>query len=354
MDRKRQLEDLRADMAKIDMQLVALLDKRASVARRVGDLRKDVPSLPTGAEGQLAALLSHGSGDMPPAALREIFREIFASSLSLEMPATVAVVGQEGGTGHAAARMRLGVAARVVALDSVHAAFEEVQRQRADFAVVPFETRADGLVQSTISALIASELRVISCFEVAHNLQLASRTANFADVEKVYATAADHALVERFLEAELPKASVIDVRSPMVACQLAVEDHGAAAIGDESFAGQFELHVARRNIRDGGDERIRYAICGARPSSRTGDDVTAIAFSVADAPGALHQVLQRFAEKGINLTKIQSRPTPTEAWKYLFFIEVAGHVTDRNVVSALEEVKRQAKFFKVLGSYEAS
>jgi chorismate mutase/prephenate dehydratase len=353
-DKKREVDEARQEMAKIDGQVLALLDRRGKLARKIGELKKDqLPSLPYGDRAQVAALVARGSGDMPHEALREIFREIFATCLALELPVPVAFVGLEGSAGHAAARARFGASAAYVACESVASAFDEVTRQRAAFAVVPFETHIDGPVQPTIVQLTTSDLKIVSCFETAQNLHLVSRTGNAADVEKVYATAADHALCERFLAREVPKARVMDVKSPLLACQFAMEDHGAGAIANEAFASQFQLEVARKNVRDDGDDRIRYAIIGTRPSSRTGNDMTAIALSVADAPGALHGVLKQFAERGINLSKIQSRPAPGESWQYLFFIEVAGHATDRNIVAALEDVKRQTKFFKLLGSYEA-
>jgi chorismate mutase/prephenate dehydratase len=105
-------------------------------------------------------------------------------------------------------------------------------------------------------------------------------------------------------------------------------------------------------VRDDGDERVRYAIVGNRPSSRTGSDLTGLVFAVSDSPGALHEILKQFAERGVNLTKIQSRPTPGESWQYLFFIEVQGHATDRAIIGAIEDVRRLSKFFKVLGSYQ--
>jgi chorismate mutase/prephenate dehydratase len=108
-------------------------------------------------------------------------------------------------------------------------------------------------------------------------------------------------------------------------------------------------------------ERVRYAIVGSRPSARTGDDATACVFSVNDAPGALLDVLKLFAERSINLRKIQSRPShgvhdhrlaqEHDDWTYLFFVEVSGHVTDRPLVSAFEDVRHKTRFFKVLGSY---
>jgi chorismate mutase/prephenate dehydratase len=273
--------------------------------------------------------------------------------MSLEMPVPVAFVGPEGGVGHAAARSRFGVAAKCFGVESTAAALEEVLRQRAHYAVVPFETQEDGPVQATISALMASDVKIVAIFEAASNLQVMNRTGNAGDIETVYSTASDRALVARYLQANLGKARVMDVKTPIHACQLAQEDHGGAAIAMESFGAQFGLEVALRNVRDDGPERVRYAVVGPRPSTRTGNDLTALLFSVHDTPGALHEVLRQFAERGINLTKIQSRPAG-EAWSYVFFVEVVGHATDRNVVAALEEIKRSTKFFKVLGSYGAA
>jgi chorismate mutase/prephenate dehydratase len=294
---------------------------------------------------------------MPQEALREIFREVFAASLSLELPVPVVYVGLEGGAGNAAARARFGAGAKLIAADGAAAALEELATQRAQFAVMPMETRAEGPVQATITALTARDQRIVSVFDASWNLQLMNRTGNVADIEKVYATAVDRALCAHFLSQLVPKVSVLDVRSPAVACQLAFEDHGAAALASESFGAQLGLEVARRNVRDGGDEKTRWAVVGTRPSSRTGSDLTSLVFAVQDAPGSLLDVLKQFAERGINLTKIQSRPAqgePNQTWAYVFYVEVIGHATDRALVTATEEIKRLTKFFKVLGSYPSA
>jgi chorismate mutase/prephenate dehydratase len=354
-DAKRETDDLRQEIAKVDAQLLVTLEKRARVSRKLGELRKDqAPSLPLTDRAALAAIVARATGEMPAEALREIFREVFAACLSLELPVPVVYVGPEGGSGHAAARERFGAGAKLVSADNVPAALEELTTHRAEFAVVPIETRTEGPVQSTVVALTASDLRIVAVFDAANNLQLMSRTGNLADIEKVYTTPGDHALCQRFLSTLSPKISVLDVKAPAVACQLAFEDHGSAALATETFGAHLGLEVARRNVRDGGDEKVRYAIIGARPSSRTGNDLTALVFAVQDAPGSLLDVLKQLAERGINLTKIQSRPAPGEAWAYIFFVEVMGHATDRGIVTAIEEIKRLTKFFKVLGSYPAA
>lgn len=352
-DKRREVEDLRQEISKVDAQLLTALERRAKLSKKVGEARKSLAtpiSLPERA--QIEAIVSGAAGgDLPPEALREIFREIVATCFSLEAPVVVAFCGLDGAFAHAAARSRFGLAAEYTPCDTVASALDEVTRQRASYAVVPYETRTDGLMQATIAALTPSDLKIVACFETNVNLQLASKAGSLAEIEKVYASAKDRAHSQRFIAADLPGAQVMDVKTPMAACQLAAADPRSAALAHESIAAQHGLEVLKRNVRDEGEERVRYAIVGTRPSSRSGGDLTAIVFAVSDSPGALHEVLKQFAERGVNLTKIQSRPTPGESWQYLFFIEVQGHATDRPIVGALEEVRRHSKFFKVLGSY---
>jgi chorismate mutase/prephenate dehydratase len=351
---KREVDELRQEIAKLDAQLLVALDKRARAARRLREVRKDqTPSLPLTDHAAIRALVARSSGDMPQEVLRDIFREIFAACLALELPVKIAFVGPEGGAGHAAARGRFGRTSSLVGAETTAAALEEVSRKRAEFAVVPFETAAEGPVQATIHALMASDLRIVEVLDATFDLHLMNRTGNHGDVEKIYATAQDHALCQRFLAGLTPRPSVLDVKTPVMACQLAVEDHGSAALASETFGAQLGLEVARRNVLDHGGERVRYAVVGLRPSSRTGDDVTSLVFSVQDAPGSLLDVLKVFAERGINLSNIQSHPAEGETWQYLFYVDMAGHFTDRPLVMAFEEMKRITRFFKVLGSYPA-
>jgi chorismate mutase/prephenate dehydratase len=124
-------------------------------------------------------------------------------------------------------------------------------------------------------------------------------------------------------------------------------------VANESFGAQFGLKVAQRSVLDRGGDRVRYAIVGTRPSGRTGEDVTSLVFTVQNAAGSLLDALKVLAERGINLTNIHSHPVRGEAWNYLFYVELAGHFTDRPVVAAFEEMKRLTRSFKVLGSYPA-
>jgi chorismate mutase len=262
---KREVDELRERLARLDVELLDAIDKRAQAARRLGELRRDqAPLLPLTDHESLRAIVSRSTGAMPEDALRAIFGEIHAACLALELPVKIAFVGLEGGPCHAAARGRFGRNASLSPAGSTPAALDEVSRKHAEFAVVPFETASEGPVQATIQALSAGDLRVVEVLE-----------------------------------------------------------------------------------RD----RVRYAVVCARPSGRTGNDVTAVVFGAQDSPGALLDVLRVFAERGINLTNVHSHPVEGEPWVYLFYVEMAGHFTDRPLVGAFEELKRLTRFFKLLGSY---
>src|SRR5579884_1610232 len=175
-------------MGKLDVQLLALLDRRARAARRLGELRRDQPAaLPLTDHAAIRALVERSSGDMPRGAMHEIFRGIFAACLSLELPVPVAFVGPPGGPGDAAARGRFGAAAALTPVETTPQALDEVARRRAEFAVVPFETSTEGPVGSTLFALMAGDLRIAEMLDAGFELHLMNRTGQVADVERVAA-----------------------------------------------------------------------------------------------------------------------------------------------------------------------
>jgi chorismate mutase/prephenate dehydratase len=351
MSDKREIEKLRHEIAQIDEQLVVLLERRARSARLIGERsRGDVQPLPVRDRAFVESLVSRSRGDLPPEALRAILWQIQAACVGLELEVRVAVLGPEGGAGHAAAREQFGRGVACTMMSSAEEALDAVARERVDLAVLPYETSVDGPVQTTILALTQHDLRVGLIREVVPTLHLWSRAGNIAEITKVYATPTDRAAAAKGL-GELGQIALLDAKSPKAACELAADDPSAGALACETTGTLAGLEVARRSMLDQSYGRVRYAVIGPRPSPRTGEDCTALVFSLHDAPGALFDVLRQFADHGVNLCRIQSRPADGDGWAYLFFIEVIGHATDRQIVSAFDGVKRLTKFFKVLGSY---
>jgi len=349
--KKHQLDEIRTQMDELDRELLARLEQRARLSKQVHALAEGEQQ-PARLDDRewIGNLESQASGDLPVEELRAVFRRIGAASHALEHPVRVAYWGPEGNFCHATARSMFGASGIYVECATVAEALDEVSRGRAVYAVFPFESSSEGLVLPSVAALEETDLVLVAERTAEATYDLMSHTANIADIDKVYATALAHAACERFIERDLPKVTVIDVRTPVVAAQLAAGDHGSAALVPSSCGREAGLEVVRANVGDTADMSVRYCVAGSRPAPRSGNDTTCLLFSVDDTPGALFDVLRHFAERGVNLKRLQSRPVSGKGWDYVFFVEVSGHVTDRPVVTALEAVKRGTKYLKVLGS----
>lgn len=352
-DRKRDIDDLRASIADVDRALIERLEARARLSRQIHSLSEgDPPQADVGEREWLQGIERQASGDLPAEDLRAIFSQIRAGARVLEQPARVSYLGPEGGFCHLTAKTHFGASAVYVEQATVIEALDDVTRARSAYAVFPFESSIDGLVLGSINALEQTDLVLVGERVSSATYDLMSHTANIADIEKVYATAAAHAACELFLARELAKVTVIDVRSPIVAADLTRADHGSAALVPRRCGADAELEAVRGNVSDAADMSFRYAIASARPAMRSGKDTTCLLFSVDDSPGALFDVLRHFAERGVNLKKLQSRPVSGKGWDYVFYVEVSGHTTDRPLVTALEAVKRGTKYLRVLGSFQ--
>ncbi len=348
------LEDLLADIAAADDKLVEALDARAAAYRRIAELTQEDPDLfvRLPRDEMVIRGAREASQAFPSGALEPVFREVLGACASLMAPRKVAYHGHHGGFAHLAARRHFGSSAEYISVPTVQAALDEVARGRVEYAVMPVETSSDGAVTATLVGLQASDTRICAELEVNTTYHLLSSSGNTLDVEKVYGDRTALASCSRFLSSELARATVIDVPSAEVAAELAGADPGAAIVGTEMVSEVHGLKIARESIDDHGAVQTRFAIVGTEFPSRTGNDHTIVAVAVHDVPGALSETLRPFASRGVNLTKLESRPTAQ--WRYLFFLEMDGHVTDRALLTALEELRTISRFVKVLGSYPRS
>lgn len=352
MDPRLDVSELRSQIAKIDEEIRERLDARARLSSAIhARLEAEPVTIDVGEREWLDRLVQGSSGDMPEASLRAIFSQIRAAARAIEQPVRVAYLGPEGAFCHQFARGYFGVTGTLIECADVSDALEEVARGRAAFAAFPFESSVEGLVQTSVTALAATDLVIVAERTLPAVYQLMAKRTALSDIEKVYATPTAHAWCQRFLDKELPRVVVIDVRSAVVAAELAAEDPTSAAIVPEPCGRERELEIVRGNVGDVADVKVRYALASTRPAMRSGNDLTCMLFSVDDSPGALFDVLRHFAERGINLKRLHSRPVQREPWNYVFYVEIGGHLTERPVITALEAVKRSTKYLKVLGSF---
>ena len=352
MTSRTKLEDLLDVLAEVDRDILRAIERRARVVQDIvkvrGDATKYAPILDL---NRIRALEKAVTAPFPASSIRPIFAAIDAGCRIFEVAPRVACVGTEGAFPFLAAALHFGPRAELFRAETPEKALEEVARSRADFATVPYESMKEGLAFTTIQAIAAHDLKLVGEREMTHVIDLVNATGNASDVEKIYVSPHHHVLCEGFIEASFPKATVLDVRSAQMAWDLALDNHGAAAIVPGGFTGAGALRVVKENVADEGELRMRYGIVGRLPVPRTGNDATAVVFSVHDRPGALHDILENFKERGCNMRRIQSRAIPGEGWEYVFYVEVGGHMTDRPLVAALEGVKKKARMLKIIVSF---
>lgn len=349
------VEKLRKKIDSIDGEMLHLLNRRASLVIGIGRAKtrekRDYYS-PEREQEIYRRLVSENKGPFPNQALRNVYREIMSASLSLEKPVKIAFLGPVATFTHQACIKHFGHSGEFVPKKDIADVFDDVEKGRADFGVVPVENSTEGVVSHTLDMFTSSELKI--CAEVMLRVALAimNRTGRLTDAAKVYSHPNPLAQCRGWLKDNLPDATVVDVASTAMAAQIAAEDPAVAAIAAVAAANHYGLTVIEDNIEDNADNFTRFLVIGHKPGGKkTGRDKTSIMFAVKDAPGALYSMLKPFAKRGINLTKVESRPLKTKAWEYVFFVDMDGHMTEKKLRDAMAELESASIFLKVLGSY---
>ncbi len=354
-NKKERLSDLRQKIDSIDDTLLDLLNTRAEYALEVGRVKKEENAVRFHVlereESIYQRLAEKNPGPFPSRAIRPIFREIISASLSLEKVLAIACLGPEATFSHIAAIQQFGEAAGFTHTRSVSDIFDEVERERADYGVVPIENSTEGVVNLTLDMFVESHLQICAevLLEVSHCLL--SHEESLDTIRVVYSHPQALAQCYTWLSKNIPNAEIKDTFSTAIAAKTAHEEKGAAAVASE-FAGRiYGVPVSRVRIEDNPQNYTRFWVIGAQSPGRTGNDKTSLMFSIEDNVGALHAMLKPFDDAKINLTKIESRPFRKRPWQYIFFIDIEGHIDDENVQQAIRRVRTDAQFMKVLGSY---
>ena len=362
-DRSVELSELREAIDAVDDQLLELLNNRAELARRVGEAKRTRGGAfyaPSRERAIIDRIQANNSGPFPNHALRPVFQEVISACLSLEAPVTVAYLGPEATFTHQAVKRHFGTSARTVPCGSIAAVFAEVAKGSADFGVVPVENSTEGVVSYTLDSFAdgaAPEVQITAeiLVDVDHCL-LARPGVELEAIERVYSHPQALAQCRRWLAANLPGRSLIEAASTAAAARSAAGDDGGAAIGAELASKMYGLSVLRTKLQDMAENVTRFLVLGpggeAPPAERAeGDYKTSLLLSLPDRAGALYHVLRPISEAGVNLTKIESRPTRLRAWDYLFFLDLDGHIADPVVAGVTRELAGICELFRVLGCY---
>lgn len=347
-----QVNEYRKEIDETDAQILALLNKRLMLAKEIGILKrkKKIESYQPAREKEIYDRLCEMNKNqlLPNSVLKAIYREIMSVSLSCE-DVKIAYLGPDATFTHQAAQEKFGTSCEYISKKSISEIFDEVESGRANYGVVPIENSSEGIVTHTLDMFIYSDLKICSeiILKISHNLL---SNNHLEDIKRVYYHPQSFAQSRIWLENNLPRVEYIEVSSTAEAARRAAQEN-CAAIASELAAKIYNLNIVIKGIEAGKENYTRFLVIGREISAPTDNDKTSILFSIKDRVGALHDMLLPFAKYGINLTKIESRPSQKQPWEYIFFLDLQGHAQNEKVKQSLSELENLCLHLKLLGSY---
>ncbi|MGE5490717.1 MAG: prephenate dehydratase [Actinomycetota bacterium] len=353
---QKELAVVRTEIDSIDAQLLKLLNQRAGCAQKVGEIKSRYGEIghiyrPEREAQVLRRIQDSNPGPLTDEYVTWFFREVMSACLSLEQPLGVAFLGPLGTFSESAATKHFGHGARLLPQVSIDDVFREVEAGHASYAVVPVENSTEGAVGRTMDLLLATPLKI--CGEVVLRIHqnLLSKADSLSHITKVYSHAQSLAQCHEWLNRMLPDVPRISVGSNAQAAQRAAEEEGAAAIAGEAAAERYSLPKLAENIEDEPNNTTRFLVMGRHDAGPSGRDKTSVIMSAPNRTGALHELLMPFADSGVSLSRLESRPARHALWEYVFYVDIDGHREDAPVKAALDELARRAAYLKILGSY---
>jgi len=352
------LAGLREQIDALDRQLLGMLNQRALLAEKVGDIKRAEGSpffRPDRVAQVLEKIQQLNPGPLKNTHVAAIWREIMSACLALEAPQRVAVLGPIGTFCEQAAVEYFGSAVELIYCNNFDEVFHATAAGTAQYGVVGVENSTEGAVARSLDLFLRTPVHVVAevSLLVRHNLLRQSPTLEGVEVVMAHPQALGQC--QNWLTQHLPNAERRAVSSNAEGARLAATQPNWAALASERAASQFGLHVVSHAIQDEAFNRTRFAIVClpqtlATPAA-TGHDCTSLVVSVPNKPGAVHDLLVPLKQNGVSMTRFESRPAKSGQWEYVFYIDLDGHISQPHVAKALSELQGMCAFYKVIGSY---
>lgn len=351
------LKPLREKIDAIDRQLLDLLNQRAQIARQVGHVKAETnaPVFRPEREAQvLRSVADCNPGPLESDDVQTIFREIMSACRALEKRVTVAYLGPAGTFSEQAVYQQFGRAVAGMPCASIDDVFRAAEAGTAEFGVVPIENSTEGVVNRTLDLLLQTSLVISGELGLPVHHSLMTKTGTMDGVKRICAHSQAIAQCQRWLNLHYPQIERQAVTSNGEAARMAGSDPSVAAIASEIAGQEYQLQVVHAHIQDDPHNRTRFAVIGTLQTAPSGKDQTSLVLSVPNKAGAVYSLLAPLAKNGVSMTRFESRPARTGSWEYYFYVDIEGHMLDAKVAQALDELKENAAYFKILGSYPLS
>ncbi len=277
------------------------------------------------------------------------------------MPIKVAYLGPEATFTHEAAVKKFGPAALYLPQATITDTFVKVASGEIDYGVAPVENSLEGAVTNTLDMFGRADLEDIKICDEIH-LPITQNLLThpegplaLEDIRVVYSHWQALAQCRQWLQDNLPRAELQETKSTAAAAQIAAENKECAAISNRLAAEKYGLKIFQAGIQDADFNQTRFLVISRQltphSSDGAGRPVTAIMLSIKDRVGALHAVTSVLLKYGLNLNRIESRPSKQKAWDYVFFIDFFGQPSQPSVASALKELASETVWVRVLGAW---
>lgn len=360
MDKKDQeeLEKYRKDIDEIDDSLIDLLNKRGNISLKISFIKKNLnlDIYQPVREKKIIQRIRSKSTIYKPANIESIWNEIFGASKAIQD--TIVKVGYLGPRGTFTHQAALEVfpksGTEFVPFNNPDEIFENVEKKMVGFGVLPIENTLQGTVRETLDLLIEKELVIHDEIELQITQNLISiNEAEISDITHIFSHPQAFAQTRSWIKANLPNAILIDVSSTAEATRRVkkLNDKSQAAIGTAFSSEIYDLKILKAKIEDNSNFTRFLVISENENPIKTQKMKTSIVFVTKHVPGALYWVLKIFSDAEINLLKIESRPRRKGRWEYIFLMDFEGCIGEENVNSALEQMKSNVIWQKILGCY---
>jgi len=352
----KQLGSTRQEIDRLDQQIQELINARArlafSVRKSKGEFAHAVDYYRPEREAEvLRGVIERNQGPLSDAEMVRLFREIMSACLAQQEPLKVAYLGPEGTFTQQAVHRHFGHSVHALSYSGIDGVFEQVQAADADFGVVPVENSSQGIVSHTLDMFMVSNLKICGEIELRVHQNLLTHARSLNQIERVYSHEQSLSQCKAWIRGHLPHAELISVGSNAEAARRVRNAPEAAAIAGRSAAEIYGLPVLFANIEDRGDNTTRFLVIGRNLLLPSGKDKTTLLLAGHEGPGLLYRLLQPFETHGVNMTRIESRPSSMGKWQYVFYVDIEGHSEEDHVARALKDLEKTAKLFRVLGSY---
>lgn len=361
-DSEQKLTELRSIIDSLDSEIIAKIQERARVGSQIGEIKRQFGGSiyrPDREREVYEKVKSRNPGPLPDSVLIAIYREIMSGTIALEKSILVGYLGPEGSFSHEATKKKFGSIVASKAFPSIPDVFKSVESGRLDYGMVPVENSTEGSVGTTLDYLIQSELYIYSEMYMPINFHLLGYEKDISKIQRVYGIRIGNEQCRDWLHTNLPNVEIVETSSTAMAAKIVSQEKkqngftNSAAIASSAAGELYQLEIIEESIEDISGNTTRFFVLGKDQCPATGNDKTSIVFSIHDKPGMLLSVLQIFERYGLNLTKMESRPSRRNLWDYNFYTDFSGHVSEPKIQEVLEEVKKITLFLKVLGSYPA-